>query len=632
MFGLLTARLLAQQPETIWPITYQMKSEAHYAEQAALWEKVLEQEPQNTSAWLNYYTAARNVNLLTQQQQYDLQQIVEGVSTNIPGTFEYYYLSCWQHPLPDKPYEYILKAHEMSPERWEAYHSLMTHYELEGKRAQRSAYSQRWYDSGMVSPGLLNWNYNLLMSVPKEAVLLVQGDNDTYPIWVLQDVLQVQPRTAVFNVYLLAADEDYRERAFQQLGIRTPLTLPIAEDLGETAKAITQHIATYGTRSLYLSMGLAQQMGEALPGESYLAGLAYWQTEEPVDNTALLRQNVEQRFLTDQLLHPIAHDRSASVVDRMNWNYLPALSLLHRHYEASGSSDQAERVRDLALAIAERAGREEEAAGFFAFSLPVEVDATGLDFKALEKQMKPIGEGVFASETEVSNGEYEVFLSALLRQRQYDLLNRYKIHPTDWVGHLPEAYRDQPASVLYKNYHPDDEGAPVVNISYESAQAYCEWLTNAYNQWSHKRKKYQSVRFYLPSEAEWVRAAKGGLSGQFPWGSTTVTNDDGCYLANINPHQGVLGSDRILVASNRQPESPGEDGAYFPVKVDAYHPNKMGLYNMSGNAAEMIAGGQHTMGGGWLSSAQAAAITAKGQHQLPHPEVGFRIFMQITTP
>jgi sulfatase modifying factor 1 len=55
---------------------------------------------------------------------------------------------------------------------------------------------------------------------------------------------------------------------------------------------------------------------------------------------------------------------------------------------------------------------------------------------------------------------------------------------------------------------------PVVAVSWFDALAYCAWLTSA-SGWHHR----------LPTEAEWERAARGGVEGRmFPWGDDPPTS------------------------------------------------------------------------------------------------------------
>jgi len=72
---------------------------------------------------------------------------------------------------------------------------------------------------------------------------------------------------------------------------------------------------------------------------------------------------------------------------------------------------------------------------------------------------------------------------------------------------------------------PDDEGwgrgdNPVVNVSWQDAKAYTEWLSNK------TRKRYR-----LPSDAEWEYAARAGTDTKYWWGDETGTaraNCEGC--------------------------------------------------------------------------------------------------------
>ncbi|MBD3184083.1 SUMF1/EgtB/PvdO family nonheme iron enzyme [Candidatus Poribacteria bacterium] len=126
-------------------------------------------------------------------------------------------------------------------------------------------------------------------------------------------------------------------------------------------------------------------------------------------------------------------------------------------------------------------------------------------------------------------------------------IDKYEVTNARYKKFLDETDHREPGYWKDPNYNSPDH--PVVGISWEDARAFCKW--------AGKR---------LPTEAEWEKAARGGLVGKkYPWGDE-IDHDKANYYG-----------------------TGGKDKWEYTSPVGSFPPNEYGLFDMAGNVWEWCA-------------------------------------------
>lgn len=659
-FLLLSFPGFSNDPEPILPKTKVIRSPHWYADQVPQWRARVTGNKSDAAAWVNYYTAARYA--LAPPQQ--LSAIVKEMETAHANAFEFLLVKAMHDGYSSDGFLWLNKAYAMNPSNPGTYPAMIVFAELHGDRSARSNFGRMLVDAGQISSSLLNYSYNVLMSLDPGAVLITEGDNTAIPLFVLQDVFGIRKDVTVLQMELLN-DADYRTRTFLDLGISSDvkkLDASLTTDK-QLLSAILQSINS--AKKYYFTLTLSQANLTPIKDQLYVVGLASQVSKERVNNITIIRENLEKKFLLDYLTVDFNGENEFAAGKVLSANYLVPMLMLYEHYVDNNENEKAAQLRLLITKLAAETGKEKLVGNFLGSKISdIPYFPFQLDLKKTEGIFKKIKDNIYAQEYEVTNAQYNQFLNYLKENKldaqhekyTFDLskyeepsLSFMRVYSADRIP----MKKDRSNSRHFINY-------PAVSVSYEAAVAYCEWLTEQYNR--HADRKYKKVKFRLPTVQEWQIAAlgydkvqswqldentvmvgvfndeKSELSKElkpmpvqdneilYPWYKAynyrnKVLNSRGCALGNFKfPENDTGCGDRKLM---------GVDGFVMMSPVQAYFPNGLGLYDVVGNVAEMTDEKGKACGGSWNHPPSESTIRSVNSYEGPDVAVGFRVFMEV---
>lgn len=229
----------------------------------------------------------------------------------------------------------------------------------------------------------------------------------------------------------------------------------------------------------------------------------------------------------------------------------------------------------------------------------------------------------YISRFEVTNLQYRKFYDDVSKSLSDEEKKEIKCDSTGWDDVLLRY--NEPSAGKYYYRHPAYNNYPVVNISYEGAVEYCRWLQQ---QLQTDNPNYE-IEVRLPDKSQWIWAAQGGRSqAMFPWTNYYLRNKKGEPMCNFRRvDDGAIYRNRTTgnaeVAERYSVYDIGE-GDFYTTNVKSFYPNDYGLYNMCGNAAEMINESGIAMGGSWNDYGGDVHIKSEAVYETASSTIGFR--------
>lgn len=343
-------------PDPVPDLQEQQYSPGYYNKQSSSWSKVANEEQTDANAWDNYYRSERYGGTgevstdIEGNTQRHLNVIVDSMAVVIPNTFEYNYCSYLNSNFDVNAIGYLETAYELEPDNPDTYDDFIAHYELTFDADKKAEFCEKWLASGEIEQDVLDYNFNVLQSLEKNAVLITNGELDTYPIWVLQEVEGVRTDVTVLNLNLMK-NHSYRNRMMSNLGINTYSDYTtnrngFLEEMGERNPS----------KKVYFGLTVNESAITEMQDYLYVTGLAFRYSNQDFDNLSVLADNWENNFDIDYLEGMNTYGTSV----QMQQNYLIPLLTLSNYYLTIGEFDKASDASALALQLAKATRNEEE--------------------------------------------------------------------------------------------------------------------------------------------------------------------------------------------------------------------------------------------------------------------------------
>ncbi len=233
--------------------------------------------------------------------------------------------------------------------------------------------------------------------------------------------------------------------------------------------------------------------------------------------------------------------------------------------------------------------------------------------------------------------------------RPVELKRLFYISEKEITNEEFKRFQPQHSSGSAGRYSLGNSDHPVVNVTWEQAAGYCNWLSAKESLPPAYIKRADTLvpavpmttGYRLPTEAEWAWIARFGerdKSLKFPWGRQFPPKERTGNYADTTADNVVANS---LPTYN--------DGFPVSAPVGSFSPNALGLYDLGGNVAEWVhdyyaiypsskkasapdptgpARGRHRVirGAGWKdSSITELRLTFRDYGDGKRPDVGFRI-------
>lgn len=332
----------------------------YYAVQTDLWRDIVRSNPKDEQAWKNYFRAAWYKKWYNKADT-TANDVLREMEKAVPGSYIYNYACYRKYMGMEESHLYARAAMKQLPETMDQndYDIWFCYAAQVGDEENMERIAKRYYNSGLYSPYVLQYNYNELQGMEENGIYLGNGDAILIPKWIMQYAKGLHRDKAIVCMSFLAL-KHYREYIFRKLGVEMPefKEAKTQADYDENVFRAVEALRKGTKRPTYFSSFNGVEINKPWEDKLYNEGLTLKYSDKPYDNFAVKRSNVEERYLLEYLIESFSPNKWDSG-NRLNANYVVMLSDLLDYYKKNNQK-RYKWLRKLLLSALDGSEIEEE--------------------------------------------------------------------------------------------------------------------------------------------------------------------------------------------------------------------------------------------------------------------------------
>lgn len=277
---------------------------------------------------------------ISTSEQNELDGILGRLEQTSPDSYEYHYTAYINSNNDPNAFTHLEKAYAIYPNNVELYDDFISYYELTNNDQGKKQFCDKLYKSNTISQGVMDYNYNVLMSLEPNAILFTNGSDDTYPIWIWQEIKNTRKDVTVLNLDLIQ-NLDYQKNKLKELNI-----YPVSSK--KPVDIVKEVVKNNPARPINIGLTVNPKALKDLQDKLYLTGLVLKYSEQPLDNVAQIKNNWDYRFKKDFTSKKVTNAKER----KLNNNYILPILVLSKYYQDQGDANNSKKLEKDAIKIA----------------------------------------------------------------------------------------------------------------------------------------------------------------------------------------------------------------------------------------------------------------------------------------